>query len=260
MLLNIQVLTSNLYKKLLRDLLYFFLTNEFHQSFIFDFSFHYTSQQFKLEKQLKYKEYLRLISGYSMVTAEGAMSLLDITEHLEKNNIKGVFIEMGCWKGGMSALMAMNSSNRDIWLFDSFEGIPNLRQEDFDGIFEFAMKTKLNSGELKPLGRLEASIDDARYAMQNIAKHKLEKTHYVKGWFQDTLPKYASEIKDIALLRLDGDLYDNYIVSLDTLWDKVVPGGFIIIDDWALGGCRKAINDFLKKEIFTHIYIMLTLR
>ena len=138
----------------------------------------------QIRKQLKYKEYLRLISGYSMVTAEGAMSLLDITEHLEKNNIKGVFIEMGCWKGGMSALMAMNSSNRDIWLFDSFEGIPNLRQEDFDGIFEFAMKTKLNSGELKPLGRLEASIDDARYAMQNIAKHKLEKTHYVKDGFK----------------------------------------------------------------------------
>ena len=183
-----------------------------------------------------------------MVTAHGAMSLLDITEYLEQNNIKGVFIEMGCWRGGMSALMAMNSSNRDIWLFDSFEGIPNLRKEDFDGSFEFEMKTKLNKGELKPIGALEASLDDAQYAMQNIAKHPLKKTHYAKGWFQDTLPKYASEIKDIALLRLDGDLYESYMVSLEALWDKVVPGGFVIIDDFALGGCRKAIQDFFKQK------------
>ena len=65
------------------------------------------------------------------------------------------------------------------------------------------------------------------------------------GWFQQTVPQAAKEIREIALLRLDGDLYESTVVCLENLYDAVVPGGFIIIDDYGyLEGCRRAVNEF----------------
>jgi hypothetical protein len=66
------------------------------------------------------------------------------------------------------------------------------------------------------------------------------------GWFQDTLPKAQSELGPIALLRLDGDFYESTRVALESLYQLVVPGGVVVIDDYGhFPGCREATNEFL---------------
>ena len=70
----------------------------------------------------------------------------------------------------------------------------------------------------------------------------------VKGWFNETLPKFQPEDR-IAVLRLDGDWYDSTMECLVHLYPHVVPGGAIIIDDyytWA--GCSRAIHDYLSRN------------
>jgi O-methyltransferase len=68
------------------------------------------------------------------------------------------------------------------------------------------------------------------------------------GWFQNTVPESAKSIGKIAILRIDGDLYESYRVALDHLWDHVVPGGFVIFDDWVYKGCRDAVSEFFRER------------
>ena len=73
---------------------------------------------------------------------------------------------------------------------------------------------------------------------------------FVKGFFEDTLPNL--KIGGISLLRMDGDMYGSSIVTLNSLYDKVVPGGFIIVDDYmVVSGCKSAIDDFRKERSIT---------
>ena len=72
------------------------------------------------------------------------------------------------------------------------------------------------------------------------------KVHLVKGWFQDTLPIYKKKIGKISILRLDGDWYESTKVALDNLYDCVVSGGYVVIDDYYFwDGCKKAVDDFI---------------
>ncbi len=65
----------------------------------------------------------------------------------------------------------------------------------------------------------------------------------IKGWLQDTLP--MTIIGDIAVLRLDGDWYESTKCCLENLYDNVVSGGSIIIDDYQLKGCKLAVHEFV---------------
>jgi hypothetical protein len=65
---------------------------------------------------------------------------------------------------------------------------------------------------------------------------------FLEGWFKDTLP--TAPIGQIAVLRLDGDMYESTIQALEALYERVSPGGFVIIDDYFLGPCRQAVTDF----------------
>ena len=206
------------------------------------------------DDEITLKNCIAPFQNHTMVSYPGFLSLVNLVKHCEISKIDGALVETGTWKGGCSGAMAMaaktfGDGTRHVWLFDSFSGLPELRgDKDFDGSFEHAMRVHEDkngqTGELTPIGALEANIKDAEEVMFKIAQYDRDKTHIVKGWFQDTLPKNVDSIGPIAVLRLDGDLYDSYIVCLETLWDKVVDGGFIVIDDWSLGGCRLAVKDF----------------
>ena len=69
-----------------------------------------------------------------------------------------------------------------------------------------------------------------------------DEVEFLEGWFKDTLP--AAPIERLAILRLDGDMYGSTMETLEALYDKVGPGGFVIVDDYILPGCRKAVDDF----------------
>ena len=129
-------------------------------------------------------------------------------------------------------LAAYGIKDRRVWVADSFTGLapPNPQEFPADA-----------GSQLHEIPLLSISLEDVK---RNFSKYGMldEQVVFLRGWFKDTLP--AAPIEQLAILRLDGDLYESTIQALNTLYRKVSRGGFIIVDDYALVGCRKAIDDF----------------
>lgn len=165
---------------------------------------------------------------------------------LEKD-IKGDFIECGVAAGSqigaMQQAMLDKQISRTIWGFDSFEGIPfaGINDTEQPGIGEI---------DINKIGVLETT-SIASYSQEDVLKNfqlwnlPTNNLKLIKGWFENTIEPTSKEIKEIAMLRLDGDLYSSTYVCLEHLFEKVVIGGIIIIDDWNLTGCQKAVKKFI---------------
>jgi O-methyltransferase len=148
----------------------------------------------------------------------------------------GDIVETGVWRGGMSAAMAEALPGRRSLLFDSFEGLPDVGEHD--------------AGTPREAAR-DMAVDEAaaRAAMaRSGGAHQIR-----RGWFDETIPKYAAESPEIAVLRLDGDLYESTMVCLEHLYPLVVPGGLVIIDDYGgwFTGCTRAVHEYLAREART---------
>lgn len=164
--------------------------------------------------------------------------------------VPGDFVECGVFAGSHPAVMARelmwSNEQRLVHLFDSFQGIPHAGPKDDETI------TGCIGAHLPMDGRLVSSGVSA-CTQEQVAGHMREwgidpaYLRYHVGWFQNTVPMAAKSIKQIALLRLDGDLYDSTAVCLEHLYPRVSRGGFIIIDDYALTGCRRAVADYFNR-------------
>jgi len=186
------------------------------------------------------------------------LSLYEQAVYCERAGIAGSFVECGTWKGGAVGLMALanlkqGKALRHIHLFDSFEGIPE-PDEKVDGakaVLEVQHAGGGTNGALRPVSGLYESVGTLqanRDLLEHIVGYDPDFLHYHRGWFQDTLPSDADEIGSIAILRLDGDWYASTKVCLEHLFDKVVSGGFVIVDDYGrYEGCRKAVDEFLDR-------------
>lgn len=148
---------------------------------------------------------------------------------------RGAFVECGVGKGGCVALMSFISKGYNpVWAFDSFEGMPPLTAED-EG-----------SGE-EWVGHRCAGEDGVADVQHTLRLGRLDdaSVHIVKGYFEDTLASSRDAIGPIAVLRLDNDWYKSTKFCLDTLYDQVISGGVILIDDYGVfKGCRKAVDEF----------------
>ena len=104
------------------------------------------------------------------------------------------------------------------------------------------------SGQLEPINKCVASVKNVEEIFSRLKINK-EIYHVKKGWFQQTLPLIKKEIGTIAILRIDADWYESTKVCLDNLYDKVIGGGYIIIDDYGYWeGCKKAVDDFIRER------------
>lgn len=173
-------------------------------------------------------------------TYECAMCLL-------QSNVMGSFVECGVACGSQIAMMQQACTDlnqpRQIYGYDSFEGIPWAGHED---------KTQPGIGvvDKSKYGVLESSgvtSHDEENVLNNFKLWGLptDNLTLVKGWFQNTVQRHVGTI---ALLRLDGDLYASTKVCLKWLLPLVMVGGIIIIDDWQLPGCRKAVLEHIPKD------------
>lgn len=151
--------------------------------------------------------------------------------------IPGDLVETGVWRGGCCIFMrgyleAYGMTDRRIWACDSFEGLPRSSHPEDAGLDMSADKMPI----------LAVTLDEVQ---ENFRRYDLldDRVVFVKGWFKDTLK--SIDVDQIALLRLDGDLYESTMDSLEALYDKVSPGGVIIIDDYFdFEPCRKAVDHF----------------
>lgn len=196
-----------------------------------------------------------LVRKNTMVSTAALVSLWDIVAYVERAGISGDLVECGVWKGGAAGFMALSSmrhsdSPRRLHLFDVFDDIcpPD---PAIDGDRAVAETRKYASGKdrLEPMDGVYDAFGgpgDAqaveRFIVQELGYSGPCELHV--GWFQDTLPH--NTLGDIAVLRLDGDWYASTLICLETLYHKVVPGGFVVIDDYGTyDGCRAAVDEFL---------------
>lgn len=201
------------------------------------------------------KEFIQKVCSYTMCSYDALISLASQVRYIEENNIPGAFVETGVCRGGSAALMAIASkhwgkSERYLHLFDSFEGLPRpIREYDYTDMVQndWGIPPDDCDGRLVATGALVASQIDTEQAMFTIAAYPRALVTFYKGWFQDTVPSAINSVGQIALLRMDGDLYESTLVCLRNLYPLVIEGGFIIIDDWCLKGCRIACEQYFKE-------------
>lgn len=208
------------------------------------------------EGEADIKKWIEQVMPFTMVTYDGLVSLADQVRYCEQNNVPGCYVEAGTWKGGAAAMMAFanlhyGNRRRQIYLFDSFQGIPepNASRDDA-GWIEKEMHLSLNDcrGQLRSIDRLVGGQHDVEKVFFDIARYPHENVEIVPGWFQDTVAHTAVRMGPIAILRLDGDLYDSIRVCLEHLFPLLVAGGFLIIDDWCLSGARQAVTEFFASQ------------
>jgi len=204
----------------------------------------------------------------TMVAYVGLISLYQQAVHCERHGIAGAFVECGVWHGGCCGLMAAANlehghARRSIHAFDAFDDIcePDAAVDGEAAVALVRAKSPHagTAGRLRPVPGIyqdkggPGSIDACRALIVDQLRYPHGKLHFHPGWFQHTVPAAADAIGPIAILRLDGDWYASTKVCLDHLFDHVVPGGFIIIDDYgAYAGCRKAADQFLTTRGLSH--------
>ena len=153
-----------------------------------------------------------------------------------RDRVGGDLIETGVWRGGACILMrailaAYGIEDRRVFVADSFEGLPKPDP-----------KYPVDTGDTHHRSRyLSVSQEEVEDAFRKFGLLDRQVV-FLKGWFKDTLP--SAPIERLAVLRLDGDMYGSTMDALVNLYPKVSRGGFCIVDDYALRGCRQAVDDF----------------
>lgn len=188
---------------------------------------------------------------YTMGGRRALENAFDVVALVEQKKIDGALVECGVAQGGTAAMMALasravGSITRQKWLFDSYEGLPDPTADDYqDG----------KVGEVvQPIGKgaCLGTIEQVESLMFQKLRLPRDEVHLVKGWFQATLPVHRREVGPIAVLRLDGDWYESTKLPLEMLFGQVVPGGYVIIDDYATCfGSRKATDEFRAEQGIT---------
>ena len=194
-------------------------------------------------------EIINKIQGYTMTSIERQLALISATRYILSRNIDGCFVECGVWRGGSSmatafTLMQQGISSRDIYLYDTFEGMTPPTRDDtlINGI---PAQTLLESDpEKSGIIWAVAGLDDVK---QNISStgYPKERVNFIQGPVETTLPNQRPD-QQIALLRLDTDWYESTQHELVHLFPMLAKGGILIIDDYGhWQGARKAVDDYL---------------
>jgi len=173
----------------------------------------------------------------TMIGLKRLANLRQCTESVLADDVPGDLIETGAWRGGatifMRAILAAHGvTDRKVWVADSFEGLP-----EHDGRYDADAGDQHHTRE-----ELAISVDSVK---ENFRRYGLldEQVEFLVGWFSDTLP--GAPIDRLSILRLDGDMYASTMDALEALYDRVSPGGYVIVDDYgAVAACAQAIHDF----------------
>ncbi|HEV7759672.1 MAG TPA: TylF/MycF family methyltransferase [Acidimicrobiales bacterium] len=182
------------------------------------------------------------LTAHTMVGLQRLDNLQACVEQVLADDVPGDLLEAGVWRGGVCVFMrgllaAHGVVDRTVWVADSFEGMP-VAGEDSGG-FDHRMRLH-RYNDVLGVSRATVEGNFRRYDLLD------EQVRFLPGWFADTLP--TAPIDRLAVLRLDGDLYDSTMCTLDALYPKLAIGGYLIIDDYGLNTCRQAVEDYRAKH------------
>ncbi len=180
--------------------------------------------------------------AHTMIGAQRTQNLRALCEDVIRRNVAGDFIETGVWSGGACILMrailrAYGVMDRTVWCADSFEGLPPP---------DAAAYPQDAGHDFSGLAPLAVSADQVR---ENFQRYDLldDQVRFLAGWFKDTLAR--APIERLAILRLDGDMYQSTFEALEALYPKLSVGGYVIVDDFgAVYACRDAVTDYRRQH------------
>jgi O-methyltransferase len=198
------------------------------------------------------KDTIRAVGGYTMTGPEKLYALCHAVRHVVAHQVPGAIVECGVWRGGSMmavarTLLELDAGTRDLYLFDTYEGMPEPTEQDIDlngqSVLERWNSQKRN--RLTP-SEARASLREVRDAMQSVG-YEPSLVHFVKGMVEDTIPAEAPD--QIALLRLDTDYYASTRHEMFELYPRLVRGGVLIIDDYGhFKGSEQAVREFIDTE------------
>lgn len=191
---------------------------------------------------------------YTMTSMERMYAMYKATEYIIENKIEGAIVECGVWKGGsamvgMDALLRKGVTDREFWLYDTYEGMSKPTEKD---IMHSGMSAKVEWDKLRnELGKESSSwcLATEGEVENNVLKTRYPKDHIVmvKGKVEETIPAQAPHA--IALLRLDTDWYESTKHELEHLFPRLSIGGVLIIDDYGCWrGARQAVDEYFSKH------------
>lgn len=173
----------------------------------------------------------------SMIGLKRMANIRACVEQVLQDDVPGDLIETGVWRGGSciymrAILKAHGVRDRRVWVADSFQGLP-----EYDGRYDEDLGAQFHTFAELAVSEAEVRENFRRYDLLD------DQVEFLVGWFSETLP--SAPIESLAVLRLDGDMYASTMDALEALYDKVSPGGFVIVDDYgAVPACAKAVEDF----------------
>ena len=178
----------------------------------------------------------------TMIGGKRLANLRALTEAVIADHVPGDLIETGVWRGGACILMravlyAHSVIDRYVWVADSFEGLPRANESQYPADAGSNFHTYM---------QLAVSLDEVQ---DNFRSYGLldEQVKFLKGWFKDTLP--AAPIGQLALMRLDGDMYESTMDALTNLYPKLSHQGYVIIDDYhVVPACKAAVTDYCDRH------------
>jgi hypothetical protein len=187
------------------------------------------------------------VAPFTMTSPERIAALVESVRYVSRHAIPGAIVECGVWRGGSMMAVALTLLEleewRDLYLFDTFDGMPPPGTDDRD--LTGASAADLMDAEDKqtgavwarsPLADVRRNLLDTGYAESRV--------RFVEGRVEETLPNRAPE--QIAILRLDTDWYESTRHELVHLFPRLSTGGVLIIDDYGhWQGARRAVDEYL---------------
>jgi hypothetical protein len=197
-------------------------------------------------------EVYKKVKPYTMTSPERVFSLCEAVKYIHEKNIGGDIVECGVWKGGSmmavaETLLRLGDTSRNLYLFDTFEGMAPPTDKDVDIAGVTAESLLEQSDKMKDDSVwCRATLEMVKSAVNSVG-YSGEKIHFVKGMVEQTIPLNAPD--KIALLRLDTDWYESTKHEMEHLFPRLSIGGVLIIDDYGhWQGARKAVDEYLERN------------
>jgi O-methyltransferase len=199
------------------------------------------------------REIIARARPFTMTSDERLQALIDAVRYCERRAVPGAFAECGVWRGGsvltmILVLQGLGVDDRDIHLFDTFEGMTAPTEEDTSPLDPPALETwaeAQESGERAWSELFSHEVFDEAAVRELLVStgYPSERLHFARGPVEQTLPEAAPE--RLALLRLDTDWYESTRHELEQLWPRLSDGGVLIVDDYGhWEGARRAVDEF----------------
>lgn len=211
-----------------------------------------SASQFPPDFDLSHTSIITAVQPYTMTSPERLYAIIEAVRYIVAAKIPGEFVECGVWKGGSTmaaalALQQLNRTDRQLYLFDTYEGMPkpSALDKNFRGqkAIEFFNSSQIGQDSST---YCRAQLEEVWAALLE-TRYPRDRVHLVKGKVEDTIPRQAPD--SVALLRLDTDWYESTKHELEHLFPRLARGGILIIDDYGhWEGCRKAVDEYFSQN------------